>query len=323
MAQCHYVFRNGQRCLHEDHGHGLCFWHDPTVSKEGQTLAADLESMLRTGQQVEGFSMCSADLSCLDLVNRGKHEGFSLSQTDLYRANLRGAHLFMTDMSNASLMKADLREANLHHANLQNANLLGTKFDNAKIENVFWGDQLLQEKKAKEAEQENNLKLADDYYEQMEEICRNIRNVAGSQGLVNLAGDFFYKEMVARRKQLPRFSFNRLVSKIVDLSCGYGEKPTNVFVFSIAMVLISSVLFFFFGIEYGGEHISFNWNQSASENVGAFFTSIYYSVVTFTTLGYGDLVPVGISRLFAALEAFLGSFTMALFVVVFVKKMTR
>ena len=50
---------------------------------------------------------------------------------------------------------------------------------------------------------------------------------------------------------------------------------------------------------------------------------MYFSVVTFTTLGYGDLVPVGPSRIIAAIEAFAGSFTLALFVVVFVKKMTR
>jgi voltage-gated potassium channel Kch len=54
-----------------------------------------------------------------------------------------------------------------------------------------------------------------------------------------------------------------------------------------------------------------------------FFNSLYFSVVTFTTLGYGDISPVGVARFIAACEAFLGSFTMALFVVVFVKKMTR
>jgi hypothetical protein len=50
---------------------------------------------------------------------------------------------------------------------------------------------------------------------------------------------------------------------------------------------------------------------------------LYYSMVTLTTLGYGDFTPVGISRAIAAIEAFTGSFTIALFVVVFVKKMTR
>jgi hypothetical protein len=40
-------------------------------------------------------------------------------------------------------------------------------------------------------------------------------------------------------------------------------------------------------------------------------------------LGYGDITPSGIARAIAAFEAFTGSFAMALFVVVFVKKMTR
>jgi len=50
---------------------------------------------------------------------------------------------------------------------------------------------------------------------------------------------------------------------------------------------------------------------------------LYFSVVTFTTLGYGDIIPLGISRLFAGIEALLGGFILAIFVVVFVKKMTR
>ena len=60
-----------------------------------------------------------------------------------------------------------------------------------------------------------------------------------------------------------------------------------------------------------------------AENLNSFLTSLYFSVVTFTTLGYGDITPIGPSRLIAALEAFTGSFTIALFVVVFVKRMTR
>ena len=51
---------------------------------------------------------------------------------------------------------------------------------------------------------------------------------------------------------------------------------------------------------------------------------MYYSVVTFTTLGYGDMTPPdGIARPLAALQAFAGAFMMAMFVAVFGKKMTR
>jgi hypothetical protein len=44
-----------------------------------------------------------------------------------------------------------------------------------------------------------------------------------------------------------------------------------------------------------------------------FLSSFYYSVITATNTGYGDILPIGISRFFAALEAFLGLFLFALF----------
>lgn len=46
--------------------------------------------------------------------------------------------------------------------------------------------------------------------------------------------------------------------------------------------------------------------QSGSPIVHDFASAAYYSVVTFTTLGYGDFYPVGVGRALAALEAFTG-----------------
>ncbi len=43
-----------------------------------------------------------------------------------------------------------------------------------------------------------------------------------------------------------------------------------------------------------------------SPTIHVFSTCIYYSVVTFTTLGYGDFYPVGIGRILAAMESFTG-----------------
>lgn len=48
----------------------------------------------------------------------------------------------------------------------------------------------------------------------------------------------------------------------------------------------------------GGQEISESWDS--------FLTSIYFSAVTATSVGYGDVVPVGIVRLFAMIEAALG-----------------
>lgn len=54
-----------------------------------------------------------------------------------------------------------------------------------------------------------------------------------------------------------------------------------------------------------------------------FLNCLYFSFVTFTTLGYGDLHPVGITKTFATIEAFTGVFMLALFVLTMGRKMMR
>jgi hypothetical protein len=320
---CIYKFKDESQCRLGDEGKGLCFWHDPIVDKAGKKLTKDLEAVAKAGHSMEGFYLSQANLEGVNLVCHGNKSGYSLARADLYRANLKGAHLFHVDLQEASLMKADFRDANLHFANLSGVNLLGSKLDGAKIENVEWGPQLLHEEKGREARKEKKYTEASDFFEQAEEICRSLRKVSELQGLFELAGYFFYQEMIMRRYQMPKWSTARGISKMVDVFCGYGERPLRVILFSLSFIFVCGLAYFLLGVSDGGEPVVFNASMPFYSNLLNLFKSLYFSVVTFTTLGYGDLVPVGVSRLVAAIEAFAGSFTLALFVVVFVKKMTR
>ena len=49
----------------------------------------------------------------------------------------------------------------------------------------------------------------------------------------------------------------------------------------------------------------------------------YFSIVTFTTLGYGDLSPNGGMRIVAASEALIGAIMIAYFVVALARKVMR
>ncbi|GAA6134043.1 ion channel [Oceaniserpentilla sp. 4NH20-0058] len=320
---CIYIFENAEQCQLEALENGFCFWHDPTINKQGMNLANELSELAKSGYSMEGVALAGANLDNLNLVSHDKNITYSLAKSDLYRCNMRHAHLFRVDLSQASLMKADCTGSNFHFANLDNANLLGAKLEEAKIERVQWGDTFYQEKLAAQAKKDNKPNEAREFFVQAEEVFRHLRKVSELHGLFELAGHFFIKEMTMRRYQLPQYSVHRLMSKAVDVFCGYGERPLRVIGFSLCVIVMFSLIYWWFGIADAGNLISYQSTSSISENIYSFLNSLYFSVVTFTTLGYGDLVPIGISRLFSAVEAFLGSFTIALFVVVFVKKMTR
>ena len=294
-------------------------WQNPARDKI-EHITQELQKRAHSKRPMEAFSLAREDLRDLNLVNKTSKEGYQLINSDLYHANLENAHLFKLNLSGCSLMKSNLAHANLHYANLEGCNLLGVNFKNAKIEHVHWGKQITQEAQARQAKSKEN-KL--DLYEQAEEIYRNLRQTAEQQGLFEIAGHFFQKEMTMRRKQFKPYSSKRIISKLVDLFCGYGESPARVILFSILLILFFATLYFFSGLSFSGDSLAFDADKDLWQNTKFYFSSLYFSVVTFTTLGYGDLVPIGIARAFAALEAFLGSFTLALFVVVFVKKMTR
>ncbi|RTZ15312.1 potassium transporter Kef [Vibrio aquaticus] len=321
QGRCSYQNPDGWCCDQPCGESGLCYWHDPKIDKSKDDIKDQVEQWAAAGKPLDGFQLAKTNLEDIDLVNRGCKEGYSCRDADFYRANLTDAHFFGLDLRGSSLMKTKLIGANLHCAKLENCNLLGASLSRAKLENIKWGGDLKQEQAAKQCFKTRQTKEALMFCQEAEEVCRNIRKQCEKQGLFEMAGDFFKREMRFRRYQMPLFSFKRAISKLVDVFCGYGEDPIRVVGFSIFLILVCALAYFF--LDTTGAHPIYEgvtgWKFYALE----FFNSLYFSVVTFTTLGYGDISPVGVARFIAACEAFLGSFTMALFVVVFVKKMTR
>ena len=103
-----------------------------------------------------------------------------------------------------------------------------------------------------------------------------------------------------------------------DLIYGYGERPWNVVRTAVIIVLMFAILFNIFGIgnaeiiELKGEIHSISRREMTlnaegiikNTKITQFPQSLYFSLVTFTTLGYGDLRPLeGAGRIIAGLEA--------------------
>jgi hypothetical protein len=93
-------------------------------------------------------------------------------------------------------------------------------------------------------------------------------------------------------------------------------------------VLLSVFVFWvFFGFTYFLIDLSgFGKTVSAvknPDNLSAFLQSFYHSAITFFTIGYGDVYPIGVSRIISGIEGFMGVFMMSYFTVAFVRKVLR
>jgi hypothetical protein len=130
------------------------------------------------------------------------------------------------------------------------------------------------------------------------------------------------KEAISRNKwarlwAYPGFAFKWLVFDKIGL---YATSPGR--------VLLSVVFFwFFFGSTYYFIHLSgLGQTMSSVQNpdkLTPFIQSFYHSVITFFTIGYGDVFPVGLSRIISGIEGFMGVFMMSYFTVAFVRKVLR
>lgn len=130
-----------------------------------------------------------------------------------------------------------------------------------------------------------------------------------------------------------RFSFGHLKScaySFLKYTCGYGERPARVIGVSLLIILFSALFFQFSGIVIGEHTIEeriIDYEIHATlptlQGIKDYLQCVYYSFVTFTTLGYGDIHPQGYSKVIACAESFTGAFFIALFVLVFGRKMMR
>ena len=320
--RCAFVRSDGTACtgLVEAEQGELCFWHDPGASKEGEDIKARLEEWASSGESMEGFVLRYARLEGVRLMSA---EGRDLRRANLFRARLQGASMWNVDLRETELLKADLSGANLNEAKMQGVVLLGANLAGARLERVEWGVEAREESQARDAHNSGRHEEALKKYLEAEEVYRVLRQSYDGAGRSEEAGLFFAREMTMRRMGLPKWSGARVWSKTVDLFCAYGESPPRVIGASILLNLLCAVIYFIVGVKGPGGEVVLDAQADVATNAMAFFNCVYYSIVTFTTLGYGDITPIGIARPLAAVQAFTGAFMMAMFVAVFGKKMTR
>ncbi|MEN8126528.1 MAG: potassium channel family protein [Planctomycetota bacterium] len=169
---------------------------------------------------------------------------------------------------------------------------------------------------------------------------RFIKQVCQEAGYYQQAGECFYRERCAYywhryrgpgyeklpvgKKLMRQLQGLRLLPEFVlgRLLFGYGERPTRVLVAAAFIIIFCCFFYSSKAASFAFQHELQGAHQSAHLT---FWEGLYYSTVTFTTLGFGDIYPAAdmLTRAVTMLEALSGACLMALFVVTLSKRFSR
>ncbi|MBM2827086.1 MAG: putative Voltage-gated potassium channel [Dehalococcoidia bacterium] len=157
---------------------------------------ANLKAAVVKHSELQGANLRQANLAEADLrsaqLQRATLAGATLSKADLWETDLSDALLMEANLDEANLFGAELKGANIGRANLRGADLWFSKWHDAQnIEYVDWGDYIIGEELSKG-------------YFVAGAIYRDLKQWHTQQGIYDRAGEFYYREMECRRKQVNR-----------------------------------------------------------------------------------------------------------------------
>jgi uncharacterized protein YjbI with pentapeptide repeats len=128
------------------------------------------------------------------------------------------------------------------------------------------------------------------------------------------------KDKMIKLSAYPTYYFKKYVFDYVGR---YATSPMRVLLNGVIAVFLFALLYFIFT-----EFLPF-WGHVATalpaelDRTHDFLNNIYYSAITFCTVGYGDYFAAGFVKVLAAFEGFTGIFLMSYFTVAFVRKILR
>lgn len=254
---------------------------------------ADLQQANLTGAYcyISDFSGANLQGAKLEgtLLERANLSDNNLSAISLRGANLSGANLQRSDLSRSDLSDARLVHANLHRARLSRARLSGAQlqaanFDDSQVDGVSYDRQTL---------------------------FRGIRvaNCFGSARFRRFAQD---QDFIEEFKEAHPYSYYVWLG-LTDC----GRSMLRVVLWSLCLAVGFGIIYFLLG-----EHAFAVSNKDTLS--WSLFTSLYYSVVTFTTLGFGDITPrTPLAAALVMVEVIVGYLMLGILISILATKVAR
>lgn len=311
----------------------LSGWNLEGLKLSDNKNIANLQKSNFTRANLQNIKLASANLEKAYFGGANLKNAI-LRESILKEAYLRGAILEDATLHKSCLQNADMVGANLQNAKLWSSNLQGAKLQRANLKNAGFNEKtILQDVNWYQCQIDNStLRFADNQldekviqeknndYSKAKEVYRNLKNYFRQEGMYNISGEYYYREKLMETKcsWKDKKLINWISNIILYLLAGYGERPGRVIIWWAGIIFSFAYIYHHCnGIYNGMVYNITSYNPK-------FLETLYFSIVTFTTLGFGDLAPKpGFFQLFASLEALLGAIFMAMFIFVFARKMIR
>ncbi|MEM9623659.1 MAG: pentapeptide repeat-containing protein, partial [Pseudomonadota bacterium] len=240
------------------------------------TLHADNElGHVRQGPRFTDANLYQADMRHAACI-RSDFSGATLTEAQLQSGVLTGANLNELDLSALDLSRADLSSARLRGANLHSTTLFAANLEHADLQGATLTQADVRSARLQSANLENA--QADGIEYDRNTTFRGIRAVTcyGSSRFRRFAQDQDYIEEF--RDAHPFY----YAAWYVVTDC--GRSIARVVAWSLVITVAFSLIYYALGADA--------FTVSNADGLGwTLFTTLYYSVVTFTTLGFGDITP--------------------------------
>jgi len=263
-----------------------------------------------------------------------------LTDADFTEAKLCNVNFESALLSRASLFRADLRGAKLHGAVLGDVRIdERTQFLGHPTEDTDNSPHTLSAILSKsccgydpgyEGETtETNVAKAKSVYRALEELGgKAARSRLQSQSFVRRQ-DLQKNDYKQDTKEADSWQ-ERLIAgarycraKVARTTLLYGESPWRIIGGSIGFILFTALLYPLGGWLRPIDGEPMTYNQILGGELSLLLESLYFSTLTFTTLGMGDYEPVGVGQIIATLNTALGAVLIALLVFVLGRRAAR
>jgi hypothetical protein len=314
--------------------------------RERSLSGADLSEVDLRHADLSGAVLAEADLADADLT------GADLTDADLTDADLTGATLADADLDDVDARGATFAEANMEKCSLARTNLRAADLTDTRLYEAAFSDTWINQETdlddrcvyEREADGIDREEGSIEAHDAASWTYRSLQGLCGENALPNQSRHYYVREKDARRKHAWEVGdYTRAVkSELSRWTMEYGSNAWRVVGFSAVVILVFAVAYPLVGGLYATSpplselgtaeaepigKIGY-FVEAPTENVSVYFgrvflKSLYFSVVTFTTLGYGDIQPIGDAvRVLATVETILGSVLLALLVFVLSRQVT-